>query len=361
MLIKKDFDRITLKEEEDILTALRKLNDTAKKVLFVVKNGMLLGTITDGDIRRYILKNAKLEGFVKDVYNRDPVFIFNEDVKKIDIKTLFVENRVEIIPVLDRNKHLIGYLEWADFLSKHDFDFYEKLEYDIPVIIMAGGKGTRLKPFTDVLPKPLIPVGDKTAIERIIENFQQFGIRRFFAILNFKGQIIEAYFKTIKKDYQIDFVWEEEYLGTIGGVKFIENLIKDENFFVSNCDIFIKANLKEVYEYHIENKALLTSITSIHHHKIPYGVVEINRGGNIYKITEKPEIVFQINTGVYLLNREIFNYIPEGRYFDMPDLIETLIKHGKSVYAYPIRESDYIDIGQWEEYRRGLQLLSHLS
>ncbi|WP_297210941.1 MULTISPECIES: sugar phosphate nucleotidyltransferase [Thermodesulfovibrio] len=359
MSIKKDFERITVGEDEDILTALRKLNDTAKKVLFVVRNGTLLGTITDGDIRRHILKNAKVEGYVKDIYNREPVFLFAEDVKKIDIKSLFVEKRVEIIPILDKNKRLVGYIDWADFISKHEFDLYDKLDHDIPVIIMAGGKGTRLKPFTDVLPKPLIPVGDKTAMERIIEFFQKFGIRRFFAVLNYKGQIIESYFNTVKKDYQIEFVWEKDYLGTVGGIKLTEKLFPDENFFVSNCDIFIKTNLKEVYEYHIENNAILTSITSIHHHKIPYGVVEINKGGKINKIIEKPELIFQINTGVYLLNRDVFKYIQEDKYFDMPELIQSLMNERKNVFAYPIRESEYVDIGQWEEYRRGLELIKN--
>lgn len=358
MAIKSDFERLILKENEDILTALKKLNETAKKVLFVVRNGTLLGTVTDGDIRRFILNHANLNGYVKDIYNREPVFLNKDDVNKIDIKSIFVKRRVEIIPIVDKNKRLIGYIEWADFISEREFDIYERFDYDIPVIIMAGGKGTRLKPFTDVLPKPLIPVGEKTAIERIIDFFQKFGLRRFFVVLNYKGQIIEAYFKTIKKEYQIEFVWEKDYYGTVGGIKLTENLFGDENFFLSNCDIFIDTNLKKVYEYHIENKAVLTSITSIHNHKIPYGVVEIDRGGKINKIVEKPEFVFQINTGVYILNRQVFRYIPENKYFDMPELIQSLINANENVYAYPIRESNYIDIGQWEEYRKGVEIIN---
>ncbi|MCS7214645.1 MAG: sugar phosphate nucleotidyltransferase [Thermodesulfovibrio sp.] len=360
MSLKKDFEKFTVDLNEELITVLKKLNETGKKVLFVSENGKLIGTITDGDIRRYMLKIGKIEGFVRDFYNPDPVTINYRDINKIDIRKIFNDAKVEIIPVINGNRIIKGYLEWSDFVSDKDFEIVEKIEFDIPVIIMAGGKGTRLKPFTDVLPKPLIPLGDKTAMEKIIENFKKFGLKNFYTIVNFKGNIIEAYFNTIKKDYSLKFIWEEEFLGTVGGLKLIEKIIPDQDFFVSNCDIIVKANLKEILDFHLNNKSIFTSITSIHHHKIPYGVVEINRGGTIEKIVEKPEFVFQINTGVYLLNRRALKYIPEGQYFDMPQLIEKLIQNHEKVYAYPVKESDYIDIGQWSEYKKVLDFLHKL-
>jgi len=357
MIIKRDIERLIIGENEEILTALKKLNDAAKKVLFVADNLRLLGTVTDGDIRRHILKTADLSGNVREIYNMMPVYIDQQDIQKIDIKALFIDTRVELIPIVDREKNLIGYIEWSDFISKPEREITEKIEEEIPVLIMAGGKGNRMRPFTEILPKPLIPVGDKTAMERIIDNFKKFGLNKFYAILNFKGQIIEAYFKTIEKGYQIEFIWENDYLGTAGGIKLLKNRIDCENFFVSNCDIFVRANLKEVFDYHKENRSFLTSITSILHYKIPYGVVEINKGGMIHQITEKPEITFQINTGVYILNKSVLDYIPDNTYIDMPELIKLLIKEEKPVYAYPVRESDYLDIGQWDEYKKSLNIL----
>lgn len=357
MLIRKDFEKLLIKEDEEIINALKKLNETAKKVLFVTDNLKLIGTITDGDIRRHLLKSTKLEGTVKEIYNKNPVFIYSDQIQKIDISSLFNKIRIEIIPVVERSKRIKGYVEWADYISRPEIEIFDRIEDNVPVVVMAGGRGTRMKPFTDVLPKPLIPVGEKTAIEKIIDNFKKFGLNKFYAILNFKGPIIEAYFSTIEKDYEIEFIWENEFLGTAGGIKLLENKIDSENFFVSNCDIFVKANLKEVLQFHRENNSYLTSITSILHYKIPYGVVEINRGGKIFKITEKPEITFQINTGVYLLSKAVLEYIPYREYIDMPNLISILIERGKNVFAYPVGESDYIDIGQWDEYRRAMKIL----
>ncbi|ACO03916.1 MULTISPECIES: sugar phosphate nucleotidyltransferase [Persephonella] len=347
---------IFIKPENTITEALKKLDRTSEKVLLVTnEKDELIGALTDGDIRRYILRTGKIEGFVKDVYNPNPIFIYEDEIDETRIKEIMVGKKIELIPVLDRKKHVKTFITWTSFFGKKEIP-YEKIDEDIPVVIMAGGKGTRMRPFTEVLPKPLIPVGNKTAVEYIIDQFKKFGIRRFILTLNYKGELIEAYFNGIEKDYSIDFVWEDDFYGTAGSLKLIQDRINSD-FIVSNCDIIVRANMKKVLDFHRKNRAYLTSITSIQHYKIPYGVVNLTDGGKIDHIEEKPEYTFPINTGVYVLNKKALDYIPEKSFYDMPQLIDDLIKDKKDVYAYPVNESDYIDLGQWDEYRKALEKL----
>ncbi len=350
-----------INEEATIKEALKKLDKTAEKVLFVVdKNKSLLGTITDGDIRRYIIKTGSLEGYIKEIYNKTPIKICEtEKQDKKKIKNIFISKKLNVIPVVNGKNQVIDYLTWAQIFSNEEEKrhLYKKSKLlDIPVVIMAGGKGTRLAPFTQVLPKPLIPVGRKTIVEHIIDNFKQFGINRFFLTLNYKGELIKAYFNGIEKDYQIEFVWEEDFLGTAGSLRLLEDKIEGD-FIVSNCDILVKANYEEIYAFHKKNDSIFTSITAIQHYKIPYGVVRIKENGKIRNIEEKPEHTFQINTGVYFLNKETLKYIPKNKYLDMPDLIRKMIENNENVFAYPVNEGDYIDIGQWEEYKKNIKKL----
>jgi dTDP-glucose pyrophosphorylase/predicted transcriptional regulator len=339
-----------------IKEALKKFNEIGEKVLIVVdENNHLLGTITDGDIRRYILNTGTIEGTVEDIYNKNPKFMYSNDPKE-KAKQIMLENKIEILPIIDNQKRVINYIIWTD-LFENRFEYYEPTEeIDIPVVIMAGGKGTRLDPFTKVLPKPLLPIKDKTIVEHIIESFKKFGYYRFILILNYKGKLIESYFNSIDKDYLVEFLWEDNFYGTAGALSLLKD-IDSENFFVSNCDILLKINYLDVLKTHEQSKADFTTITSIKHYKVPYGVVETGENNFVKKINEKPEMTFQINTGVYLINKNILDCIPERKYLDMPDLIHMLIENNHKVLAYPINESDYLDTGQWDEYKKTLKIL----
>jgi dTDP-glucose pyrophosphorylase len=339
-----------------IKEALKKFNEIGEKVLIVVdKNNHLLGTITDGDIRRYILNTGTIEGTVENAYNKNPKFIYSNDSKE-KARQIMLENKVEILPVIDNQKRVVDYIVWTD-LFEDKFEHYKSREkIDIPVVIMAGGKGTRLDPFTKVLPKPLLPVKDKTIVEHIIDSFKKFGYYKFILILNYKGKLIESYFNAIDKDYSIEFLWEDNFYGTAGALSLLKD-IDSENFFVSNCDILLKINYLDVLKTHMGTKADFTTITSIKHYKVPYGVVETGENNFVKKINEKPEMTFQINTGVYLINKNILDYIPEKKYLDMPNLIHMLIENDHKVLAYPINESDYLDTGQWDEYKKTLKIL----
>jgi NDP-sugar pyrophosphorylase family protein len=225
---------------------------------------------------------------------------------------------------------------------------------DIPVVIMAGGKGTRMAPFTQVLPKPLIPVGEKTILEIIIEGFERFQVSQFYFTVNYRGAMIKAYFDSIETKTDITYLWEKEFCGTAGSLELLPKDIAN-TFVVSNCDIIVKADYAEVLKFHRDSQAELTVIASIQHHVIPYGVVEYVEHGVVSGIKEKPEFSFSVNTGVYVVNKSCLELIPHGREFHMTHMMEALIANGRKVVTYLVNEKDYIDIGQWAEYNKALE------
>lgn len=335
--------------------ALKKLDKISEKVLVVVDaDRRLLGTITDGDVRRYILKGKPLDRGINGLYNERPRYLTKAEISPNRLKEIFVEKKIALVPVVDDSFKVIDFIA-ADgvlFDSERLEDISGKV--NVPVVVMAGGRGTRLEPFSKIFPKALIPIGDVPIIEIIINEFRRQGVRDFFISLNHKGEMIEAYFNNIEKDYKIAYIREDDFLGTAGSLKFLEDEIGD-TFIVSNCDVMVKANFEEVLHFHRDQNASFTVLSSIQHHKIPYGVVKFKEGGEVTEIIEKPEYSFPINTGAYLVNRDALKFMPKGSHFDMTDLINVLIENGRKVITYPVNESDYADIGQWEEYHKAME------
>ncbi|MFA4991099.1 MAG: sugar phosphate nucleotidyltransferase [Candidatus Omnitrophota bacterium] len=349
---------IFIHETASVKDALKKLDKTAEKVLLVVdQDNGLLGTVTDGDIRRYILKGKSLEGPLRDVYNRHSVSIKKDDYTIELAREALLKNKIELVPVIDGGKKVIDFATWNQVFSGNTLNDSAAGKIDVPVVIMAGGRGFRMEPFTKILPKPLIPIGDKPIIEVIIDGFRKRGVKEYYVTLNEKGEMIEAYFSHVEKDYDIKYIWEKDgFLGTAGSLKFLKNQISDI-FIVSNCDVIVKANFEEVVNFHKDENASLTVLSCIQHHQIPYGVIKFKEKGEVIEIVEKPEYTFAVNTGIYILSKSSLGYIPDKTYFDMTDLIKTLIKDGKRVVTYPVNGKDYIDIGQWEEYKKSVEKL----
>jgi dTDP-glucose pyrophosphorylase len=337
-----------------IKEALKKFNEIGEKVLIVVdENNHLLGTITDGDIRRYILNTGTIEETVENAYNKNPKFIYSNDSKE-KAKQIMLENKIEILPVIDNQKRVIDFIVWTD-LFENKFEYYQSIEkIDVPVVIMAGGKGTRLDPFTKVLPKPLIPIGDKTILELIFDKFKRYNIDEIYISLNYKSKILKSYLEELELGFKINFLFEDKPLGTIGSIKQLENIIKKE-FILTNCDIIIDADYVDLLNYHRENKNDFTVVASLKNFKIPYGVCEIENGGMLVAIKEKPEYNLLINTGMYVLNPEILKYIPENVFFNTTDLIEELTEEQRKIGVYPIYENSWIDVGEWIEYKKAVE------
>lgn len=221
---------------------------------------------------------------------------------------------------------------------------------------MAGGKGTRLQPFTSILPKPLIPVQNKTMIEHIIEQFTEFGSNNFFLTINYKGKILKAFFDELDPKYKINYIEEKKPLGTAGSLYFLKNKIKTP-FFVTNCDVIIKTNYSKLLKFHKEGKFDISLVASTKEYEIPYGTCELDKKGNLLQINEKPKYDFLVNSGLYLLNPEILKIVPKNKFYHITQLIEDSKKIGKKIGVYPINDDLWTDVGQWAEYRRAINSL----
>jgi dTDP-glucose pyrophosphorylase len=340
----------TIAPEVSLKEALKRLDHAGSGILFVVDPcGMLVGALSDGDARRAILAGTGLEASIDGIFNRRPHSMRAGAVDRPQARELFLARRIKVIPLVDAEHRLSEVLTWERF-----FDTEGELPpapgpgcdspLAIPVVIMAGGKGTRMAPFTNVLPKPLIPIGERTILE----------------LINYRGEMIRAYLDSIEKDYSIDYVFEKEFCGTAGSIGMLRDRLEGD-FIVSNCDIIVKANYADVYAFHRENRAAMTVVSAIQHHAIPYGVIDFVCGGRITSIREKPEYTVNINTGVYILSHECLDLIPDGEFFHMTHLIEKLLVRGDTVLTYPVNEHDYIDIGQWSEYHNAIGRMQRLT
>lgn len=330
-----------------IIDVLGKLDSCAKKILFICnEKKQLVAAITDGDVRRWILKNGDLSASVDKIANFNPKYIFDADI--IKAKNYMLKNSISALPVLNADKTIKTIVFWTD----NDIDLKIKNKINLPVVIMAGGKGTRLYPYTKILPKPLIPIGDIPIIERIIEQFVKAGCIDFYVIVNYKKDMIKAYFNEIKgKNYSITFIDENIPLGTGGGLKLLQNYLHTD-FILTNCDILIKADFCDIIKQHINKKNIVTMICSAKKFTIPYGIVELDKNENIIEMKEKPTLNFLTNTGCYVVNSSVFDYITDNENIGFPDIIGRIKDDNKKVGIYPIHEDAWLDMGQFDELER---------
>ncbi len=339
--------------EQTLKEALHKLSLEGEKCLIVIKDSQkkLCGTLSDGDIRKAILKNTDLNQDISNIYKDNPHFLLNNEYSKEDANKIFLDYKIDLIPIVDKGNEVVNYLSWDNFFGQEK-NLTNNLE--IPVIIMAGGKGDRLQPFTKVLPKPLIPINNKPIIEHIIENFLKFGIKDYYLSVNFKSRVLKAYFEESTNDYNINFIEENEALGTAGSLRLLDkkNL---KTFIVTNCDTIINTDLNDFYEFHRENKNDISFIVAAKNFTIPYGICDLDEKKKFQKIKEKHDFNFLVNTGLYMMEPSIMKIIPEKGSFDMNQLINDAKKNKMNVGVFPIYENSWIDIGQWSEYKKTVQ------
>lgn len=329
-----------------IREAIKVLDETAKKIVLVVEEGKLVGVITDGDVRRWILKNGDLDNNVEIIMNNTPICLLEKDIQ--NAKKIMRRQKIEAIPIINEDRRVVKIVFWNDVFEDR-LSYFDK--FNIPVVIMAGGRGTRLYPYTKILPKPLIPIGDTPIVERIINRFSEYGCNNFYLTVNYKKEMIKAYFEELNATYQINYVIEKEPLGTGGSLRLLKDRLKG-TFFVSNCDILIDANYSDIIKYHEKQKNLITVITSLKNYTIPYGVIKLNSGEIIESIKEKPEYNFLVNTGMYVLESEVLQYIPEKKFYHITELIDYCVKNNIKVGTYPVTEQAWLDMGELQEMRR---------
>jgi len=353
-----DIDKVTVPPETTLKSAMMAINVGAGRVLFVVDGkGRLIGSVTDGDIRRAILSGAGFNQPVLDIMFKSPRSVRRQERgyrKKAE--KLIVEQKLTTVPVLDEARCIVELIHWHEFLEKHPDEPVELIAMTNPVVIMAGGKGSRLDPFTKILPKPLIPLGEKPVLEIIMDNFHKHGFNNFIFTLNYKKELIKLYFKENSLSYNIQWVEEEEYLGTAGSLGLLKDKIK-ETFFVCNCDILLENDYRNILLWHRGEKADMTIIGCHKEVILPYGTLEV-QGGVLKSIYEKPKYDMIINTGVYVLEPSMLELLSGKEHLDMNHLVDKAIAHNRKVTVYPVY-GGWFDIGQWKEYRESLYLLEH--
>jgi dTDP-glucose pyrophosphorylase len=341
-----------------IRQAMEQLEKTEEKIIFVVDEASrLLGSLTDGDIRRWILSDGDLKAQVHRICNRKP-YVAEEDYDPEQMRSEMLNNNIGCVPVVSPSREIVRLLFWK-VLFQGTVPSKPKRHIDLPVVIMAGGRGTRLAPFTNILPKPLIPVGDRTIIEIIIEQFRPYGVSHFHLSINYKSKIIKSFFEELAPAYSVEFIEENEPRGTAGCLRTF-GASNPESIIVTNCDIVVQADYAELVAFHTANHYDITLVASLKDYHIPYGVCELEAGGTLAKITEKPQYNFLVNTGMYVVRRDRLSLIPEGEPCDMPDLMNRVKAAGGRVGVFPIGENAWIDTGEWTEYRKALDNLNRL-
>ena len=330
----------------------------AKALVIVDKNNKLLGSLSDGDIRNAILKNISLNKKIENIFNRKPKYLIQGKYSKQNLNDLIRKNNFTIIPVTDDFKKVKEIFTLKSFSkNKTRKNNKKNILKKIPCIIMAGGKGTRLQPFTDVLPKPLIPIKKQTVIERIINNFTDYGVNKFLISINYKAEILKAYFKELKPKYKLKFITENKPLGTVGS---LSKLSKKEGkyFFITNCDTISNVNLGNMYNFHIKNNYDVTLLTSSKIHQVPYGVCHVAKNGDLKNIEEKPKFDFLVNVGLYLVNNEVIDFIPKNKVFHFTDLIKILQKKKYRIGLFPVYKNNWLDVGEWDEFKKTVSFFS---
>ena len=339
-------NKILIDEKKSILEAMRKLDQVGTRCLFVVeKTKKFKGILTDGDLRRYILKFKNFDAKIDKIYNKKSFYVFNNKTKENKkLKLFLAKNKNLIVPVLNNKKIPIDYLG-------HTKSSYRAGLNNL-VLVMAGGKGLRMRPFTDILPKPLIPINKKPIILNIFDQFKKFKLNNFLISTRSDDKILINYLNQFDTKYRLDYIKEKKPLGSGGCLKLLKK--QNEPFFMINCDSLIKINPIKLLNFHNEKKSILTIVVCLKSHQIPYGQCEIKSNGFLKSIVEKPNNKILTNVGMYVIDPKINKFLPKSNFFDMDTLIKKILFLKKNISIFPIQESDWKDSGSWDNYLRAI-------
>ena len=344
----KDLETLCVRFDDTLNEAIKKIGLVPVGIVLVVDNdGKLLGTITDGDIRRAILAKTDFNKWAQVILDTkqgtlyaEPIYSYIEDDPAEYLKMLR-EHQISHLPLIDKQFKVAGLVTLDEFMSQKNFL--------AQAVIMAGGKGERLRPLTVDTPKPMLPIGDKPLMEIILDQLREAGIRQVNVTTHHKSEKITQHFGDGSNfGLQINYVTEDRPLGTVGGLTLMEP--PAETTLVMNGDILTQIGFKAMLDYHREHDADLTMAVQMCDIQIPYGVIECE-GTFITRLTEKPQLDFMVNAGIYLLEPNVFSLIPKDTEYDMTDLVQDSVDKGLTVVAFPIREY-WIDIGKYSDYEQ---------
>ena len=339
---KPEIQKFIRKHDISLSEAMREIDLNANGILFLVdEREKLIGCITDGDIRRFLLAGGKMDDAAFKAANMRPKVAHTIE----EAMSLYHKKNFVVIPVVDEESRII------DLYTGNGVVERERKALNIPVVINAGGRGTRLDPFTKVLPKPLIPVGDYPIIELIMKEYQTYSCNDFHIIVNYKRDLMKAYFKENENHYNITWYDEDKPLGTGGGLSLLKGKFED-TFFFANCDALLTANYERMLEFHKENGNVITMICAYKNMTIPYGIVEMGKNGAIEGMKEKPVMSFLTNTGIYIVEPEVAMDVEDGIPLGFPDIVEMERQKGKKVAGFPVSENDWMDMGQFSELEK---------
>jgi len=344
-----ELDHIQISENNNILSALKKLNairDVSRLILFVNdESGKVVGSLTDGDIRRSLAEDVDINKPIGLICNRN--FVFETDKKGfLDLKP-YRKTNIKILPILDKNKRMVRIID------------LEKTKSVLPLecMIMAGGRGKRLSPLTDTVPKPMLPLGDKPIIEHNIDRLIAFGIQKIYISVKYLGEQIQEYFGDgSKKGISIEYIWEEEFLGTAGALALVDEF-KSDHVLLMNSDLFTNVDFEDLYLELIKNNADMAVASTEYKVDVPFAVFD-TKEKQVIDFKEKPSYVYHSNAGIYILNKKLINKIPKNQFYDITDLMDNLVKEGGKLVHSPII-GFWIDIGKPSDYKQAQEFVKH--
>jgi len=335
----------------NIEDAIKILNKNSVRTLVVIdKKKKLIGTLSDGNIRKSILKGYYLKSSINKIFNKKPIFLFENQYNYESVKKIFLKKKIQLIPIVDKTKKLKQIIYLEDIISLNNSDFNSKRNINnLGVVIMAGGKGLRMQPYTKVFPKPLLPIKESTIIDIIVSKFLKKGANNFYITTNYKHKMIYNHFKSSETKINYKLIKENRLLGTAGSLAFLKKF-KEDLFLVTNCDILVDEDYNKIIKYHLKNNNDLTIVASQKSIKIPYGVCLLDKKNSFAGFEEKPNYEFLFNIGFYLINRNVLKTLKINQRLDMDKFILKLHKLKKKIGIYKIDFEKWQDFGNWESY-----------
>jgi len=340
----------TINQKVTLLKALEQINSLAPEplVLFVLDDEKrMVGTLTDGDSRRALISGSSVENKIENIMHRNFNYMKIEDIADVRDLKRQKELKMKLVPVLDRDMHIVEIIN----LEKY------KTRLPIDAVLMAGGKGERLRPLTEKTPKPLLKVGEKAIIDHNIDRLISYGVKHISVTINYLGEQLEAHFQTPRGDVKVHTVREPKFLGTIGSIRFVKEFHND-TVLVMNSDLFTNINYEDFYLHFKEHNADMSVAAVPYTVSVPYGIFDLT-GRDIKGLIEKPTYNYYANAGIYLIKCNALDLIPDDLFFNATDLIEKLISEGKRVIRFPLNGT-WIDIGNPQEYQKANELVKHL-